>query len=172
MSLVATLFLFSIVDFGGLDFIGACMVGIIEEMGKVIIVYFFIKRLPNCNFILNGLLIGASVGAGFAAFESSGYAFNILASGYGLDMMMDNICLRGFLSPGGHVAWAAISGAAIMLDKGNKKLSFDVFSHERFWKIFLIPVVLHAIWDMPLNIGSEICLIPCVLTFVVWIVVL
>lgn len=171
-SLVATLFLFSIVDFSDLDFVGACVVGIIEEIGKVIIVYFFIKRLPNCNFVLNGLLIGASIGAGFAAFESSGYAFNILVNGYGLDMMMDNIYLRGFLSPGGHVTWAAISGAAIMLVKGNRTLTFDVFSHKNFWKIFLIPVVLHAIWDMPLNIGSEICLIPCVLTLAVWIVIL
>lgn len=171
-SLVATLFLFSIVGLGELDFVGACMVGIVEEVGKVIIIYFFIKRLPNCNFILNGLLIGASVGAGFAAFESSGYAFNILAGGYGLDMMINNIYLRGFLAPGGHVTWAAISGVAIMMVKGSGTLTFDVFSDKKFWRIFLIPIVLHAVWDMPLNIGAEIYLMPCVLTLMVWIVVL
>ncbi|WP_195440592.1 PrsW family glutamic-type intramembrane protease [Bacteroides thetaiotaomicron] len=171
-SLVATLFLFSIIGFGEMDFAGACMIGIIEEVGKVIIVYFFIKRLLSCNFILNGLLIGASVGAGFAAFESSGYAFNILVNGYGLDMMMDNIYLRGFLAPGGHITWAAISGAAIMIAKGNKALTFEVFLNKRFWRIFFIPVVLHAVWDMPLNIGSDIYLIPCVLTLAVWVVVL
>lgn len=87
-------------------------------------------------------------------------------------MMMDNIYLRGFLAPGGHITWAAISGAAIMIAKGNKALTFEVFLNKRFWRIFFIPVVLHAVWDMPLNIGSDIYLIPCVLTLAVWVVVL
>lgn len=41
-SLVATLFLFSIVGVSELDFIGSLLVGIIEEVGKAVIIYYYI----------------------------------------------------------------------------------------------------------------------------------
>ena len=98
-SLVATLFLFSFFGAQELDFFGAFMTGFIEETGKAVIVFYFLKKL-NMLSILGGLLIGAAVGAGFAAFESAGYAMNFLLQG-GWDVMMDVIFLRGFLTPGG-----------------------------------------------------------------------
>ena len=54
----------------------AIMTGLVEEIGKVLIVAFFLSRTRGKNYILNGLLLGAAVGAGFAVFESAGYAFN------------------------------------------------------------------------------------------------
>lgn len=171
-SLVTTLFLFTFLDPGQLDFIGACIVGVVEEVGKLIIVYYFVKHIRGCNFILNGLLVGAAVGAGFAAFESAGYAFTFLWQSADDSVMMNVIYLRAFLSPGGHVAWAAVTGAALVLVKGNKPLTSSVFSDTRFWKIFLIPVVLHSIWDMPINIGTDIYLIPILLTIAIWVVVM
>ncbi len=171
-SLVATLSLFTIISPQQLDFVGACIVGIVEELGKLIAVYLIIKRLPNCNFILNGLLVGAAVGAGFAAFESAGYAFTSLLQSGDTNYMVGNIYLRAFLSPGGHVAWAAITGAAIMIVKGNRDLTTAVLGDQRFWRLFLIPIALHSIWDMPIYIGSEICLVQLLLTAIVWIVVM
>lgn len=155
-SLVATLFLFSIVGINELDFIGALLVGIIEEVGKAIIIYYFIKRLEKCN-ILPGLLIGASVGAGFAAFESAGYAMNYLLAG-GWDMMLDVIFLRGFLTPGGHIAWAAITGAAMCIaSKQCGEISSDILTNKKFGRLFIIPILLHALWDSPIsNIGADI----------------
>lgn len=169
-SLVVTLFLFNleIVDADTSTTWGAMMVGIIEEVGKLIIVYALIKRLPSCNYILSALLAGACVGAGFAAFESAGYAFRILL-GAGFDGMTDNLFIRGLLAPGGHVAWAAISGAALIIAKGSGQLTTDVFSSARFWKIFSIPVVLHGLWDAPIFEGY---LKYVALVILVWIVVL
>ena len=72
-SIVASLCLFLFVDIDqNLTYGGALTVGIIEELGKAVIVYFFIKNLKPRN-VLNSLLIGAGVGAGFAAFESALY---------------------------------------------------------------------------------------------------
>lgn len=169
-SLVVTLFLFNldIVDTDISTTWGAMMVGIIEEAGKLIIIYALIKRLPSCNYILSALLVGACVGAGFAAFESAGYAFRVLL-GEGFNGMTDNLFLRGLLAPGGHVAWAAISGAALIIAKGSAKLSSNVFSSSRFWKIFSIPVVLHGLWDAPIFNGY---LKYIALVLLVWIVVL
>lgn len=189
-SLVATLFLFSIVGAHELDFFGAFMTGIVEETGKVVIVYWFLRRLGKLS-ILSGLLIGASVGAGFAAFESAGYALQPViqffqnsgyyaAYGQQLDAsaMMEainqSIFLRGFLAPGGHVTWAAISGAALIIAaKAKGKIDTSLFSDGKFLRLFLIPVVLHGTWDSPLSaIGIEFYMVPIALTIIVWIVVL
>lgn len=171
-SLVTTLFLFSIINVNELDFIGALTVGVIEEVGKAVIVYYFIKKLGKRN-ILPGLLIGAAVGAGFAAFESAGYAFNHLLGG-GWDIMLDVIFLRGILAPGGHIAWAAIAGAAMAIaSKEYGEVCSDVLTNRKFLRLFIIPILLHAIWDSPLaNIGADIYFLPILLTFVVWVIVL
>lgn len=189
-SLVATLFLFSIVGAHELDFFGAFMTGIVEETGKVVIVYWFLRRLGKLS-ILSGLLIGASVGAGFAAFESAGYALQPViqffqnsgyyaAYGQQLDAsaMMEainqSIFLRGFLAPGGHVTWAAISGAALVIAaKAKGKIDTSLFTDGKFLRLFLIPVILHGTWDSPLSsIGIEFYMVPVALTIIVWIVVL
>ena len=189
-SLVATLMLFSIVGSHELNLIGAIVTGIVEEAGKAIIVFWLLSKMKRLS-ILGGLLIGASVGAGFAAFESAGYALQpVLAffqnSGYyaaygrqlDASMMMDainqSIIIRGFLAPGGHVTWAAISGAALVIaGKAVRRFDTSLLTDNRFLRLFIIPVILHAAWDSPMsNIGSSIYLVPIVLTVIVWIVVM
>lgn len=146
-SLVFTLTIFSFVPVGELNVIGAIMVGIIEEIGKLVAVVIFIRKYKS-KYILNGILIGAAIGAGFAAFESAGYA---LAFGGTLGGIFENIILRGVLAAGGHIVWAAMSGAAIILAKGEKDFSLDVLKNGKFWQLFLVPVVLHSLWDMPFS---------------------
>ncbi len=146
-SLVFTLTIFSFVPVGELDVMGAILVGIIEEVGKLAAVAIFIRKY-KAKYILGGLLIGAAIGAGFAAFESAGYA---LVYGENLSGIVENIILRGVLAAGGHIVWAAMSGAAIILAKGDKEFGMDVFKNGKFWQLFLVPVVLHALWDMPFS---------------------
>lgn len=171
-SLLLTLFLFSLelVDTDLSTTWGAMMVGIIEEVGKLAIVYFLIKQVTSCNYILSALLAGACVGAGFAAFESAGYAFMFFMDG-GIESMTEVIYQRGLLAPGGHVAWAAVTGAALVIAKGNGPLTSAVFARGAFWKIFLIPVILHGIWDAPIML--EYPLVKCTaLVVLIWMVVL
>ena len=171
LSLICSLILYSIIPVGELNFTGAILVGVIEELGKLAAVAFFIWLEKKKGYTVNGLLIGAAVGAGFAAFESAGYAFRFLLS-YGYSGMMEVIFVRGFLAPGGHVVWAAISGYAIMLALDGKPFSMDFLSKSAFWKLFLVPVVLHSIWDMPISIGSEFYLIPILMTVASWAVII
>lgn len=171
-SLIATLVLYAIFPFADISFGGAVIIGIVEEIGKLVIVYIFLSRLAKCRHILGGLLVGSAVGAGFAAFESAGYAFNQLLMVGDFDQMVDLILLRGFLAPGGHVTWAAISGAALMIARGKGELTVETMLSSRFLKLFIIPVGLHAVWDMPIEFGSDLYLIPILLTVAVWIVVL
>lgn len=173
-SLVFTLILFSLVPVGKLDYVGAFLTGCIEEVGKAIIVYYFLKQIKTPT-ILNGLLLGACVGAGFAAFESAGYAFRVFSMG-GFDTMLQVIFLRGFLAPGGHVAWAAISGAAIVMAFQNeeKRTLSSVINNAKFIRLFIIPVAMHFLWDSPLasTILPNIFGFHIGLIIAVWIVLL
>lgn len=106
----------------------AMLTGFIEELAKALVVAIFIAQRKRPTSILNGLLIGCAVGAGFAAFESAGYAFQLLTSGssfakaYG--NMNDTIILRAILTIGGHVVWAALEGAGLALAGKGKPFSW------------------------------------------------
>ena len=148
---------------------GALMIGLIEEVAKAVIVAVFLFKSKKSNYILDGLLIGAAVGAGFAAFETAGYILRFGMSS-GLQAMLEIIKLRGFLAPGGHVAWAAIEGAALMYVKGFEKLDKKHLNDKRFLLICLIPVVLHGIWDMPIE--APYYLVQIAMTVLAWFVII
>jgi RsiW-degrading membrane proteinase PrsW (M82 family) len=58
----------------GLGWLGALSPGITEEVAKLMTVI-IVVRSAKFKYILNGIVFGAAVGAGFAAFETAGYSF-------------------------------------------------------------------------------------------------
>ena len=117
-------------------------VGVIEELCKgIVFVVIGLAVVPKNGH--QGALLGATVGAGFAAFESAGYAYNAGLSRRGIDLisMLQTEAVRGLLTPVGHVLWTAILGAAI----------FAVWAKTaRWWAVivaFVAVSVLHALWD-------------------------
>ncbi|MCI5835182.1 MAG: PrsW family glutamic-type intramembrane protease [Firmicutes bacterium] len=170
LSLILAILFFSLdfnTDISTYD--GALMVGLIEEAAKATIVAIFLFKSKKSNYILDGLLIGAAVGAGFAAFETAGYILRFGLNN-GLSTMLQVIKLRGFLAPGGHVAWAAIEGAALMYVKGFDKLDKKHLNDKRFLFICLIPIILHGVWDMPIN--TPYYLLQIALTVIAWLVII
>lgn len=162
-SLVATLIIFAALGNSvKLDYGGAIIVGIVEEVGKVIPVAYYIRK-RNTRYKLNGLLLGGCIGAGFAVFETAGYAFRFLLY-YGLDKMMEVLFLRGILAIGGHVVWAAISGVGLVVAKGDEPLQFKHFYSPKFLKFLALVAALHAVWDMPIEFGSDFYLVQWILT--------
>ena len=141
---------------GGVYDIGPAMItGLTEEIAKIAIIVVFMHRAKDRNFVLEGLLYGAAVGAGFAAFESSGYAYEAGIQG-GIEFMMESIVMRGILSIGGHVAWAAVEGAALASVEGEDGFSFSQLRNPRFITLALIPVVLHGLWDTYVPVIDDI----------------
>ncbi|QQK80368.1 DUF4339 domain-containing protein [Salicibibacter cibi] len=100
LSLFLTLILFNWFSIENLGFFEVFMVGIIEEVGKLVIIGYFIYKL-NTHYVLNGLLIGATIGATFAAFETSGYAMNAFMM-LGDGAMIDVLFNRAWSSIGAH----------------------------------------------------------------------
>lgn len=147
-------------------FLPAMLTGLIEEVAKLVIIAFVLHRSTEGRYILNGLLFGAAVGAGFASFESAGYAFDALLENGSSVAMMANIIIRGLLAVGGHVAWSAVTGAALSIALRRGPFTFKVFGRPEFWGLFAIPVVCHGLWDWLLLVVA----IPLVLA--IWIVLL
>jgi protease PrsW len=167
-----------------LDWLGASLAGLIEEPGKLLVLAFVVNN-RKYRSILNGLLLGAAVGAGFAAFESAGYAFLYLLQHLGvsmqnngnvtlqlndIDAMRQLIMSRGLLSPFGHIAWTAMSAAALWRVKGDAPFRFDMLKDPRFTRVFGAAVLLHMIWDSPLELPFDG--LYFLLGAIAWIIVL
>ena len=89
-------------------------VGLIEEAVKLAALWLLALRLPRYS-MRDGMVLGAAVGLGFAAFESAGYAFNALftTGGLSLQNLVETEVLRGLLTPVGHGLWTAILGGVL-----------------------------------------------------------
>lgn len=166
-SLIFSLFLFKWTNL--ISWMGAMSGGIVEETGKAAALFLIINNLKY-RATLNGLLFGAAVGAGFAAFESSGYALWYgMQGGMNVDAMLDTITLRGFLSLlGGHTLWTSMVGAALWRARGERKFRFEMVRDPRFLRIFGLAVVLHTLWNSPIALPFYFKYI--MLGFVAWVV--
>ena len=167
-SLLVTMILSKLVVIGEIDYYGALMVGFVEETGKLIVVAYYLRGSKR-KYILNGLLVGAAVGAGFAVFETAGYVF---AYGFEISTMMRIIYTRGALAFGGHIVWAAMCGAALAMVKEDNRLQINHLTNLEFFKYYIIAVVLHAAWDMPISNMSEFPYAQGILTIIAWIAIL
>jgi RsiW-degrading membrane proteinase PrsW (M82 family) len=134
--------------------------GFVEETAKVASLLLLVDH-RNYKFTINGMLIGAAIGAGFAAFETSGYIL-ISALEDGIPTMLQTIFWRTILTPGGHIAWAALTGAILIMIKGERIFRITMLFDPRFVGMYLTVIVLHALWDTE-SIHFWIYRIPVVL---------
>jgi protease PrsW len=119
-------------------------VGLIEEAAKLAALAFLCRRLRH-KFAIDGVILGAAVGFGFAAFESAGYAFTALFTQQGLSLMtlVETELLRGVLAPVGHGLWTAILGGVLFSASGRRHFALT----GRLLGTYLGVSVLHALWD-------------------------
>jgi len=97
---------------------GNLKVGLIEELAKGAMIVLFALGLRSFT-TRDGMVLGATVGFGFAALESSGYALASLFVVQGNQLFLSlpsvvlNELVRGALAPFGHGLWSAILGGVI-----------------------------------------------------------
>jgi protease PrsW len=172
--------------------------GPVEEIAKLLAVVLLVRSL-RYKYELNGILFGCAVGAGFACFESCGYA---LAGGFSINLMYEmskaqvdllnaqqalqaalkalnataisaakqavqngtnevhqawkdimkgmvtQLWQRGLLSPFCHPVWTAIAAGAFWRVKQDRPARISMFFNGRFLMAFLIPVLMHSLWDI------------------------
>lgn len=143
-------------------YLGAPAAGVVEEIGKLIAVVLMMRKGDKL-YILNGCLFGAAVGAGFAAFESAGYAFNAFLGAlpdksqagilFAAGGMVKSITLRGILAPFGHVAWTGITAGLLWRARAHKSSMVDALTDGKFIRAFFMVVLLHATWNFAAGFG-------------------
>lgn len=169
LSLVVSLFGFQMTNLS--QTLGPPAAGIIEEIGKAAALLLVVNQLKY-RWTLNGLLFGAAVGAGFAVFESAGYAFRLgVISSNSSKVLFDVIQIRGILSIlGGHVLWTALVGAALWRVRGDHRFEPSMLLDGRFLRVLAVAVGAHMVWDMSFELPLYLKYIA--LGFVVWITLL
>jgi protease PrsW len=167
LSLILSLFLFRATNLS--SWLGAMSAGIVEEIGKASALLLVVNK-RKYRWTLNGMLFGAAVGTGFAAFESAGYAFIYGLRG-GADVMLDVIMRRGLLSIlGGHVLWTALVGAALWKVRRDQPFNADMVKDPRFLRVLVLAMGMHMVWNSPIELPFYAKYVA--LGFVAWIVVL
>ena len=151
-------------------FIGAFEVGLIEEFVKgvfIVVVALGIHRFH----IRDGMVLGATVGFGFAALESSGYALVSLFVVHGnqlilsLNSVIFTELVRGVLAPFGHGMWSAILGGALFAAARRRGLRLT-------WVVlgtFLLVSALHGAFDLVNSILGFVVVSLVGLIPVIWL---
>ena len=127
----------------GLSLGGAFLVGLIEEGCKIAVVIFLARKTLH-NSQMDGLLLGGAVGMGFAALESTGYAFTafLLSNGH-VGASLTATVLRGLLAPFGHGVWTGILGAVLFRESEPHRFRITGL----VILTYLFVSFLHALWD-------------------------
>jgi RsiW-degrading membrane proteinase PrsW (M82 family) len=123
-------------------------VGLIEEFVKLLGLVLVARGLQRYT-VRDGIVLGAAVGFGFAALESSGYAFNSLfvREGHSVVLSLGGLVstevLRGILAPLGHGLWTAFLGGAVFAasKSGRLRMGWGVLAS------YLLVAVMHGLWD-------------------------
>ncbi|AMM06722.1 PrsW family intramembrane metalloprotease [Streptomyces albidoflavus] len=132
-------------------------VGLIEEGVKIAALWLMAARLRP-HRPRDGMVLGAAVGFGFAALESSGYALTALLTVKGLSLtdLVQTEILRGLLAPFGHGLWTAIAGGVLFAASarsGRLRLTGSVVA------AWLGLSVLHALWDAMHSLAAALALL-------------
>jgi RsiW-degrading membrane proteinase PrsW (M82 family) len=123
-------------------------VGLSEEFAKLMALMFVARRLPHYR-TRDGLVLGATVGFGFGALESSGYALTSLftTGGHGVSLSLGSLVftelIRGVLAPVGHGLWTAILGGVLFAASRGGGLRFT----GKVFGAYLLVALLHTLWD-------------------------
>jgi protease PrsW len=121
-------------------------VGLIEELTKGAVLVGVAAMVPR-KVARDGIILGATIGAGFAAFESSGYALTALidhADDHPIARIVATELSRAVLAPFGHITWTALLGGALFAaarESGALRITRGVVG------TLLGIVLLHGAWD-------------------------
>lgn len=124
--------------------IGAILkIGFIEEFAKILGVLVIARHMRH-DSEMDGLILGAASGMGFAALESNGYAFTaFLESNGSISAAVAVTLIRGLFSPLGHGTWTAILASVLFRESRccNFRINMNVIG------AYLLVSFLHALWN-------------------------
>ena len=105
----------------------------------------------------DGIVLGATIGFGYAAFETSGYALNAFIADHSVADMVWTEILRALIAPVMHGLWTAILGGVL----------FRTASHTGRFRLtvrlcitYLLVSTLHGLWDSMATVSAILTSTP------------
>jgi len=130
--------------------------GVFEEPAKLIATAWR-WRHPTYDRPMDGLILGAVSGFGFAVFETAGYFLTVMLSD-GLQSSIVVVFVRSLSAPFTHGLWSAIIGAAFW-QAGRRPQT--AIKDKRFLIALGTGVGLHALWNLGAGLGCAAPFILC-----------
>lgn len=185
LSILAT----AVANFYSADYMAA-WAGVVEEPAKLLVIYIILSR-KNYKYALNGALIGAAVGTGFAVMESLIYVISGIGDGVlgailfseeqgmtfaeilenyntvwtnGIFTALYVAVARAVTAVSGHGIFAALYGSALVKAKGKEEIRLAHLVSPGFLVYFAAAILLHALHNYDLNLGLPVLLggfLPC-----------
>ncbi len=119
----------------------------IEEGLRYVGMRLWMRRSKKINQVFDGLLIGVGVGLGFSTLENTLY-FHDLLNSQQYDTLVFVFFLRFIISTLAHVCFAGLMGT--LMAQG----TLQMFRSNKFFiPAFVIPWMLHGLFDLLLGIG-------------------
>ena len=146
-----------------LDLVSTLKIGFIEELAKILGVMVIVRHKRHDSEMdglmeMDGLILGAAVGMGFAALESTGYAFAaFLESDGSISSAVEITLFRGLVSPMMHGTWTAILASVLFRESRDGRFHINL----RVIGAYLFVSILHSMWNaanMVLELGVLIAL--------------
>lgn len=162
----------------------AVWAGLIEEPAKLIVIYIILHR-KNYKYAINGVLIGAAVGTGFAVMETLFYVFTSMFNGIANFLMLcaadglsalevtenfgilwesavvfglNNALARAVTAISGHGVFAALYGGALVKAKGEEEITPAHLFRVEFLLYFAVSILLHALHNYGIDLGLPVLL--------------
>lgn len=119
---------------------------LLKEVGKLIMVCIFLRGKGRV-YGMNGVLIGAAVGAGVAVFRAAEDIFYVAQYNGQMAGIMSAMIVRVLIMLGGEVLWPAAYGGALSLAKGKEPLQLKQLGNSLFLICFLGAYLMSVLWD-------------------------
>lgn len=157
----------------------AVWAGLIEEPAKLLVIYIILHK-KNYKYAINGVLIGAAVGTGFAVMETLFYVFTSMFGGIGNFLIrcaedgmsalgvvenfgllwndavvygLNNALARAVTAISGHGVFAALYGGALVKAKGEEEIGLVHLFKVEFLLYFAVSILLHALHNYGIDLG-------------------
>ncbi len=122
------------------------VVALVEEGFRFLVLRFIFRRSAELDQVVDGLQVGVASGIGFAFVENTLY-FLRLFQRLDFNTLAVVFFLRFLISTFGHISFGGVMGVELA-----RATASPLDRRSRLWRAFLIPWVLHGLFDVLLSI--------------------
>lgn len=139
---------YSLMMFSGTEY-SDYIIPLIFCITKLLLICFCLRKRSR-GYGLNGILIGAAVGAGYSSIITGEKIFQFIQQYANTNEYIPAVILLCVFQIGGDVVWTATFGGALALSKGKNKLSLVHLANPLFIICFLGTYLIEVFWNLEL----------------------